>query len=60
MFFALCENMIFGVREPWLVEHSNSNERGRVFAKGQLDTPEPINQSLQDHWKLPGKSVGAL
>lgn len=27
-----------GVRAAWFVGHSNSKERGRVFAKGQSDT----------------------
>ncbi len=35
MYFSLCENIMCGVRVPWLVRRNNSNE-GRVFAKGQL------------------------
>ncbi len=37
MYFSLCENMMCGVRAPWLVGHNNCKEGVQNnFAKGQL------------------------
>ncbi len=35
--YSLCENMMCGLRVPWLVRHSNNNEAGAGFCKVSVD-----------------------